>query len=435
MKILVSGQKEFFEFLKSLAHKRISAEKKVERQTKMILQGVKERGDQALLKFTRLFDQWPATKENILVSPREIREALKSLRREEVQTLEMAAERIAKFHYLQKKETWLFAEDNGNILGELIRPLERVGIYVPGGKAAYPSSVLMNAVPAQIAGVPQIIMVTPAYKGEIKPAVLAAAAIAGVKKIFKIGGAQAIGALAYGTKLVPQVDKIVGPGNIYVATAKRLVAAEVAIDSVAGPSEILIIADSHGDPSFIAADLLSQAEHDPQARAFLICFSRRLAEKVRQEIDRQLAILPRRDIAIQSLEKGGAILVVKSVAEAVKICNAIAPEHLELAVASPFRLVNLIKHAGAIFLGQSSPEAIGDYLAGPNHVLPTGGTARFSSPLGVYDFQKRSNLICLSPTGLQNLSAQAKILAKMEGLDGHGEAVSLRIKKWKEGAR
>lgn len=432
MKILISGQKSFGQYLKRLASQRVSAEKKVERQTKMILKKIKEHGDQALIKFTRFFDQWPATKENILVSRQEIKDAFKSLRREEVQTLEFAAERIAQFHSLQKRETWFYAEDNGSILGEVIRPLERVGIYVPGGKAAYPSSVLMNALPAQIAGVPQIIMATPAHKGKINPAVLTAATIGGVKKIFKLGGAQAIGALAYGTKLVPQVDKIVGPGNIYVAMAKKLVAPEVAIDSIAGPSEILIIADDQGDPAFIAADLLSQAEHDPQARAFLICFSRAMAEEVRREIDQQLSILPRREIAAASLAKWGAILVVKSAAEAVKICNEIAPEHLELAVADAFHLVKQIKHAGSIFLGHASPEAIGDYVAGPNHVLPTGGTARFSSPLGVYDFQKRSNLICLSPAGLKILSSPARSMAEMEGLQGHGQAISLRINKWRE---
>jgi len=432
MKILISGQKRFTQYLKRLAAQKVAEEKKVERQTKLILKQVKEGGDQALIKLTRFFDKWPATKENILVSRQEIKDAFKSLKRAEVQTLEFAAERIAQFHSLQKKETWFFAEDNGSILGELIRPLERAGIYVPGGKAAYPSSVLMNAIPARIAGVSQIIMTTPAHKGKINPTVLAAAAIGGVKKIFKLGGAQAIGALAYGTKLVPRVDKIVGPGNIYVAMAKKLVATEVAIDSIAGPSEILIIADGQGNPSFIAADLLSQAEHDPQARAFLICLSRALAEEVCRQIDQQLADLPRKEIAGASLEKWGAILVVKSVAEAVKICNEIAPEHLELAVADPFRLVKKIKHAGAIFLGHASPEAIGDYVAGPNHVLPTGGTARFSSPLGVYDFQKRSNLICLSPTGLKILSSPARTLAEMEGLQGHGQAISLRVEKWRE---
>ena len=432
MRILISGQKGFAQYLKLLVTKRVAAEKKVERQTKIILKQVKEGGDQALIKLTRFFDQWPATKENILVSRPEIKDAFKSLKREEVRTLEFAAERITQFHALQKKETWFFAEDNGSILGEIIHPLERVGIYVPGGKAAYPSSVLMNAIPAQIAGVSQIIMTTPAHKGKINPAVLAAPAIGGVKKIFKLGGAQAIGALAYGTKLVPHVDKIVGPGNIYVAMAKKLVATEVAIDSIAGPSEILIIADGQGNPSFIAADLLSQAEHDPQARAFLICFSRAFAEEVCRQIDQQLSNLPRREIAAASLKKWGAILVVKSAVEAVKICNEIAPEHLELAVADPFRLVKQIKHAGSIFLGHASPEAIGDYVAGPNHVLPTGGTARFSSPLGVYDFQKRSNLICLSPAGLKILSSPARTLAAMEGLHGHGQAISLRIEKWRE---
>lgn len=429
MKIYVSGEKSFSQFFKRLSAQGSSEEKKVERETRGILRQVKERGDRALLEFTRQFDYWPATKENIQVSKQEIREAFKSLSRKEIKTLHLAAERIERFHSLQKSSSWFFAEDNGTILGELLRPLERVGIYVPGGKAAYPSTVLMNAIPARIAGVPQIIMVTPAYQGKINPTVLAAAAISGVKIIFKLGGAQAIGALAYGTKIVPRVDKIVGPGNIYVAMAKKLVAPVVAIDAIAGPSEILIIADGSGNPAFLAADLIAQAEHDQQARACLLCPSRTFAEKVRREVIQQLSVLPRREIAAKSLKKFGGILVVKNMAEAIKICNEMAPEHLELAVVDPFKFLEKIKHAGSIFLGHASPEAIGDYIAGPNHVLPTGSTARFSSPLGVYDFQKRSNLICLSAPGLKSLSSGARILAGMEGLHGHGQAISLRMEK------
>lgn len=429
MKIFISGKKSFAQFVKRISAKEFKQEKKVERQIRLILREVKEKGDDALLKFTRQFDCWPANKENIQVSPQEIKEAIKSLSRQERETLQYAAQRIEKFHSLQKSKSWLFAEENGTILGELVRPLERVGIYVPGGKAAYPSTVLMNALPAKIAGVRQIIMVTPAYQGKVNPAVLAAAALVGIKTIFKLGGAQAIGALAYGTKIVPKVDKIVGPGNIYVALAKKLVATEVAIDAIAGPSEILIISDGSGDPSLVAADLIAQAEHDQQARACLLCLSQTYAKKVRQEIRRQLSILPRREIAEKSLQNFGGILVVKSVAEAIDICNAIAPEHLELAVAEPFKLLEKIKHAGSIFLGYASPEAIGDYVAGPNHVLPTGGNARFSSPLGVYDFQKRSNLICLSAAGLKDLSPFGRHLAEIEGLQGHERAIALRLEE------
>jgi histidinol dehydrogenase len=304
--------------------------------------------------------------------------------------------------------------------------MERAGIYVPGGKAAYPSSVLMNAIPAKVAGVSEIIMACPAPKGHLNPAILVAAEIAGVDAIYKIGGAQAIAAMAFGTKIVPRVDKIVGPGNIYVAAAKRLVFGEVAIDSIAGPSEILILSDGSGDPSFLAADLLSQAEHDEQAAAVLLCVSQSFAREVLREISKQLLVLPRQEIAEHSLKNFGAILIVKNLSEAAEISNRLAPEHLELAVADPFRLLGKIKNAGAIFLGHSSPEPIGDYVAGPNHVLPTGGTARFSSPLGVYDFFKRSSLICISPEGLKKLSPPAMRLARMENLEGHRQSIEKR---------
>ncbi|KPK87983.1 MAG: histidinol dehydrogenase, partial [Deltaproteobacteria bacterium SM23_61] len=324
------------------------------------------------------------------------------------------------------QKSWSFAEEDGTILGQVVRPVERVGIYVPGGKAAYPSSVLMNAIPARVAGVREILMACPAPQGYLNPAVLVAARIAGVGGIFKIGGAQAIGAMAYGTKSIPKVDKIVGPGNIYVAAAKRLVFGEVSIDSVAGPSEILIISDGSGEPSFLAADLISQAEHDEQAAAILICTAKGFAEKVRLEVRKQLAELPRETIARRSLESFGAFLIVKNLREATRIANELAPEHMELAVKDPWDLLPKIENAGAIFLGHLSPEPIGDYVAGPNHVLPTGRTARFSSPLGVYDFLKRSSLICLSPEGLKRLSLPAMDLARMENLEGHREAVRKR---------
>jgi histidinol dehydrogenase len=428
MKILVSGERGFTQFLKKLSRRGEAELAKVEMRVRDIVAQVKKQGDQALLRLTRIYDGWKAAPETLRVSRGEFQAALKALSREEKRVLEFAAVRIERFHSLQDRRSWSFAEEDGTVLGQIVRPVETVGIYVPGGKAAYPSSVLMNAIPAKVAGVSNIIMASPTPQGHINPAVLVAAQIAGVDAVFKIGGAQAIGAMAFGTKIIPKVDKIVGPGNIYVAAAKRLVFGEVAIDSIAGPSEIMIIADGSGDPSFLAADLISQAEHDEQASAVLLCLSRRFAEKVQQEIIRQISVLPRRKIAAPALKNFGAILIVKSLAEAVKIANDLAPEHLELAVADPFGLLSKIENAGAIFLGHISPEAIGDYVAGPNHVLPTGGTARFSSPLGVYDFLKRSSLICLSPEGLKNLADPGMQLARMENLEGHLRSIAVRKK-------
>jgi len=428
MRILVSGERSFGQFLKKLSRRGEAELAKVEMRVRDIVAQVKKQGDQALLRLTRIYDGWKAAPETLRVSRGEFQTALKALSREEKRVLEFAAVRIERFHSLQDRRSWSFAEEDGTVLGQIVRPVETVGIYVPGGKAAYPSSVLMNAIPAKVAGVSNIIMASPTPQGHINPAVLVAAQIAGVDAVFKIGGAQAIGAMAFGTKIIPKVDKIVGPGNIYVAAAKRLVFGEVAIDSIAGPSEILIIADGSGDPSFLAADLISQAEHDEQASAILLCLSRRFAEKVQQEIIRQISVLPRRKIAEPALKNFGAILIVKNLSEAVKIANDLAPEHLELAVADPFGLLPKIENAGAIFLGHISPEAIGDYIAGPNHVLPTGGTARFSSPLGVYDFLKRSSLICLSPDGLKNLADPGMQLARMENLEGHLRSIAVRKK-------
>jgi histidinol dehydrogenase len=429
MRILISGGKDFTRFLKSFSRRGPAEFEKVEGPVRHILQQVREQGDQALLRLTSRYDDWNASRKNLQVSAKEIRSALKAFNRQERKALEYAATRIERFHRLQQQKSWSFAEKDGTILGQIIRPMERVGVYVPGGKAAYPSSVLMNTIPARIAGVRQIIMTCPAPKGYLNPAILAAAHIAGVDAIFKIGGAQAIAAMAFGTKIIPKVDKIVGPGNIYVAAAKRVVFGEVSIDSIAGPSEILIISDGSGEPSFLAADLIAQAEHDEQAAAILLCTSKGFAEEVRREISGQLVKLPRREIAAQSLRDSGAILIVKNLAEAARISNDLAPEHLELAVADPFRLLKKIENAGAIFLGHISPEAIGDYVAGPNHVLPTGGTARFSSPLGVYDFLKRSSLICLSPDGLKKLSQPGMRLARMENLEGHRRSIAERTKK------
>jgi len=426
MQLLVSGKKGFSRFLKRLSQRGEAGFHQVEGPVRKILDQVKEHRDSALLRLTKKYDGWSPSVKTLKVSPGEIQKALKTLSREEIKALESATERIERFHTLQMQKSWSFAEEDGTILGQIVRPMERVGIYVPGGKASYPSSVLMNAIPARVAGVRKIIMACPAPKGYLSPAVLAAARIARVDEIFKIGGAQAIGAMAYGTKTIPKMDKIVGPGNIYVATAKRMVFGEVSIDSIAGPSEILIISDGRGAPSYIAADLLSQAEHDEQAAAILLCTSRNFAKEVYKEVSTQLTELPRRKIAERSLNDFGALLIVKNLSEAVRISNDLAPEHLELAVRDPWTLLDKIENAGAIFLGPISPEPIGDYVAGPNHVLPTGGTARFSSPLGVYDFLKRSSLICLSPAGLKKLSPVAMSLARMENLEGHRRSIQER---------
>jgi histidinol dehydrogenase len=426
MRILESGTGDFELFIKKIGRRGEAGFAKVEGRVRRIVNAVKRRGDAALLPLTRKYDGWPASAETLRVSAGEMRSALKKLPREDRDALEYAAFRIEQFHLLQKQRSWLFAEEDGTILGQAVRPLKRAGIYVPGGKASYPSSMLMNALPARVAGVSEIIAACPAPGGYLNPRVLAAAAISGVERLFKIGGAQAVAALAYGTRTVPRVDKIVGPGNIYVAAAKRIVFGEVAVDSIAGPSEILIIADRTGVPAFLAADLLSQAEHDELASAVLLCLSKKLAEKVREEVRKQSTLLPRRQIAAAALRKFGAVLIVKSLAEACRIATDLAPEHLELAVADPFSLLEKVENAGAVFLGHYSPEAIGDYVAGPNHVLPTGGTARFSSPLGVYDFVKRSSLVSLSAAGATKLSRPGLRLARMEGLEGHARSIEKR---------
>ena len=426
MRILISGTKGFSQALEKLSRRGEAGFADVAGSVRDILEQVRIQGDRALLQSTRKYDGWKATSKRLRVSRRDMEVAWRSLNREERVALKFAAERIERFHVLQRQTSWSFAEENGTILGQMVRPMARVGIYVPGGKAAYPSSVLMNAIPAKVAVVPEIIMTCPAPKGYLNPVVPAAAFIAGVNAVFKVGGAQAIAAMAYGTQLIPKVDKVVGPGNIYVAAAKRLVFGEVSIDSIAGPSEIVIISDGSGFPAHLAADLLSQAEHDERAAAILICTSQTFAAEVLREISRQLAQLPRKSIAKRSLKGLGAIFIVRRLSEAAKIANDLAPEHLELAVRDPWTLLDKIENAGAIFLGHISPEPIGDFVAGPNHVLPTGGAARFSSPLGVYDFLKRSSLICLSPDGLRKLSQPGMRLAQMENLEGHRRAIEKR---------
>lgn len=399
-----------------------------------ILAAVKSRGDAAVLEYTARFDGVTARTLSELELPRaqlaRARDRLPTAQRE---ALEAAALRVRRYHEKQLLQSWQYTEADGTVLGQKVTPLARVGLYVPGGKAAYPSSVLMNALPAKVAGVPELVMVVPTPRGEKNDLVMAAAAIAGVDRVFAIGGAQAVGALAYGTQTVAQVDKIVGPGNAYVAAAKRRVFGVVGIDMVAGPSEILVICDgvapSPDYADWIAMDLFSQAEHDEVAQAMLICPDAAFIEAVAASIDRLLPQMPRREVIAASLKARGALIEVRSLKEACAIANRVAPEHLELAVADPERLVERIRHAGAIFMGCYSSEAIGDYCAGPNHVLPTSRSARFSSPLGVYDFQKRSSLIQVSRAGAQTLGRIAVTLAEGEGLSAHARSAQFRVDK------
>ncbi len=403
--------------------------REVEEVVKGIIADVRERGDAALLDYTRRFDRLEADSISALqVTEEEFNDAFARVADEEIAALKLAVERVARFHEKQKEETWLSTEESDILLGQMVTPLERVGIYVPGGKASYPSSVIMNAVPARVAGVGEVIMVAPTPGGEINPHVLVAARLSGVDKIFRIGGSQAVAALAYGTATVPRVDKITGPGNIYVATAKKLVFGAVGIDMIAGPSEILVISDGSGNPVHVAADLLSQAEHDELASSILITTDRVFGERVAAEVERQLQQLKRQAIARASWEKYGAVIVAGSLDEAIAFSNRIAPEHLELAVANPFEILPQIRNAGAIFLGHFTPEAAGDYLAGPNHTLPTGGTARFFSPLSVDDFVKKSSIVYFSAAGLQRLGPDIVRIAGVEGLEAHGKSVSIRLK-------
>ncbi len=394
-----------------------------------ILDDVKKRGDAAVLEYTLRFDSVRASSvAQLEFTQDEMKSALAAISPAQRSALEQAAARVRTYHERQLAQSWSYTDDDGTRLGQQVTALDRVGLYVPGGKAAYPSSVLMNALPAKVAGVREIIMVVPTPGGEKNPLVLAAAALAGVDRVFGIGGAQAIGALAYGTSTVPQVDKIVGPGNAYVAAAKRRVFGVVGIDMVAGPSEILIVCDGSTDPDWIAMDLFSQAEHDELAQAILLAPGAHYIDQVAASMERQLAGLPRRDVIKAALEKRGALIEVRDVEEACELVNKIAPEHLELSVANPEALLPKIRNAGAIFLGAYTSEALGDYCAGPNHVLPTSRTARFSSPLGVYDFQKRSSVIAVSKKGAARLGAIAMELARGEGLAAHAKAAEYRMK-------
>jgi len=402
--------------------------REVEQTVLGIIGDVRQRGDAAVLELTRRFDRLEASSmAELEVGKAEIEAAFGRVAAEDVAALKLACERVARFHEKQKQQTWLSTEEPDVMLGQKVTPLARVGIYVPGGKASYPSSVIMNAVPARVAGVGEIIMVAPTPGGEINPHVVVAARLSGVDRIFRIGGAQAVAALAYGTQTIPQVDKITGPGNIYVATAKKLVFGQVGIDMIAGPSEILVINDGSGNAAHIAADLLSQAEHDELASSILITTDRSFGEQVAAEVERQLAALSREAIARASWENYGAIIIAGTLDEAITFSNRIAPEHLELAVADPFAILSRITNAGAIFMGHWTPEAAGDYLAGPNHTLPTGGTARFFSPLSVDDFVKKSSIVCFSEAGLRRLGSDIVRIAGLEGLEAHGRSVSIRL--------
>mgnify|MGYP000421130514 FL=1 len=397
-----------------------------------ILADVQQRGDAAVLEYTARFDGLQVDSVQALeLTQTELKAAFDSLGDAQKQALEAAAKRVRSYHEAQKKangESWSYRDEDGTLLGQKVTPLDRVGIYVPGGKAAYPSSVLMNAIPAQVAGVPEIIMVVPTPRGEKNPLVLAAAYVAGVHRAFTIGGAQAVAALAYGTATVPKVDKITGPGNAYVASAKKRVFGLVGIDMIAGPSEILVLADGTTPPEWVAMDLFSQAEHDELAQSILLSPDAAYLDAVQREIDRLLPEMPRKDIIAKSLNGRGALILTRSMEEACAISNRIAPEHLEVSSNDPHKWEPLLKHAGAIFLGAYTSESLGDYCAGPNHVLPTSGTARFSSPLGVYDFQKRSSIIEVSEAGAQVLGKIAAELAYGEGLQGHARAAEMRLK-------
>jgi len=395
---------------------------------RQVIADIRSRGDAALIDFTNRFDGWEAQSAADLEIPlARLRQAWDTIAADQQAALRHAADRVRAYAERQKMEGWTYTEEDGTLLGQQVTPLDRVGLYVPGGKAAYPSSVLMNALPAKVAGVAELIMVVPTPRGELNELVLAAAHVCGVDRVFAVGGAQAVAALAYGTESVPAVDKIVGPGNIYVATAKRTVFGQVGIDMVAGPSEILVICDGETDPDWVAMDLFSQAEHDEDAQSILLCPDADFVARVEQSIDRLLPDMARREIIETALRTRGALIVCGDLEEAARVANHIAPEHLELSLEAPQVFADKIRHAGAIFMGRYTSEALGDYCAGPNHVLPTSRTARFSSPLGVYDFQKRSSLILVSADGATTLGRTASTLARGEGLDAHARSAEYRI--------
>jgi histidinol dehydrogenase len=429
--VLDTSQPDFDAAFQRKLHWSAETDHAIEQRVAQIVEDVRARGDDAVLDYTARFDGLQAAAMSELEIGRdELQAALARITPAQHHALEAAAARVRRYHERQLEacgRSWFYRDEDGSLLGQKVTPLDRVGIYVPGGKAAYPSSVLMNAIPAQVAGVGEIVMVVPTPGGERNPLVLAAAAVAGAHRVFTIGGAQAVAALAYGTQTIPRVDKITGPGNAYVAAAKRRVFGQVGIDMIAGPSEILVLADGSTRPDWVAMDLFSQAEHDELAQSILLCPDAAYIEAVRAAIERLLPDLPRRDVIRASLEGRGALIRTRSMEEACEISNRIAPEHLEISAAEPERWEPLLRHAGAIFMGAWTSESLGDYCAGPNHVLPTSGTARFSSPLGVYDFQKRSSLIEVSAAGAQVLGPIAAELAYGEGLQAHARAAELRL--------
>ena len=425
-----SIDKDFDSKLQKLLDWQKTENSKIDHQVGEILTNVRQKGDIALVEYTNQFDHRNVSSiKNLIVPSDQMSQALQNISEPERSALNVSAERIIEYHEHQKINSWSYCDEDGTMLGQQVTPIERIGIYVPGGKANYPSSVLMNALPAKVAGVNKIIMTAPAPDGQLNPMVLAAAAIAGVDEIYTVGGAQAIGALAYGTDTIKKVDKIVGPGNIFVATAKRMVFGQVGLDMVAGPSEVLIVCDGKTDPDWIAMDLFSQAEHDQNAQAILVSNDNKLLEQVKMSVEKLLPSLERADIIQSSLKRKGAFILVRDLNEAVELVNYIAPEHLELSVDDPEDMLPRIRNAGAIFMGRFTSESVGDYCAGPSHVLPTSSTARFSSPLGVYDFQKRSSIVMCNEKSASKLGKTASIIARAESLTAHAHSAEYRIKK------
>ena len=424
-----SIDKDFDSKLQKLLNWQKTENSKIDHQVGEILTNIRQKGDIALVEYTNQFDNRNVSAiRDLIVSFDQMSQALQNISELERSALNVSAERIIEYHEHQKIDSWSYCDEDGTMLGQQVTPIERIGIYVPGGKANYPSSVLMNALPAKVAGVNKIIMTAPAPDGQLNPMVLAAAAIAGVDEIYTVGGAQAIGALAYGTDTIKKVDKIVGPGNIFVATAKRMVFGQVGLDMVAGPSEVLIVCDGKTDPDWIAMDLFSQAEHDENAQAILVSNDNKLLEQVKISIEKLLPSLERADIIQSSLKRRGAFILVRDLNEAVELVNYIAPEHLELSIDDPEHMLPRIRNAGAIFMGRFTSESVGDYCAGPSHVLPTSSTARFSSPLGVYDFQKRSSVVMCNENSASKLGKTASVIARGESLTAHARSAEYRIK-------
>jgi histidinol dehydrogenase len=427
VKLISTVELSFNAELKRIQDRDMFIDEAITQVVREIVENVAAGGDRALFEYTEKFDGVLLDSKTVKVTAGDVEEAITRVDDADLEILKLAAQRIEAFHKKQKMSSWIDSDEEGIELGQLIRPLNRVGIYAPGGRASYPSTVLMAAIPAGVAGVSETILVTPSEKGTLNPLVLAAAHLAGIDTIFKVGGAQAVAALAYGTESIPQVDKIVGPGNVYVATAKKMVYGQVGIDMIAGPSEIVVISDGTVSPAIVAADLLSQAEHDEMACALLLTPERSFAESVVSAVNAQIPALERESIASRAIKEYGAAIVTRNMEEAIDIANRFAPEHLELMVEKPHELLDQIKNAGAVFLGYSSPEAVGDYMAGPNHILPTGGTARFSSPLGVYDFMKRTSVISFSEKSLMRYGHKVARFAELEGLDAHRKSITVRF--------